>query len=697
MASLTAGFAKDLAACKQCSGWEKWGKIANKQDIVGSADSTTGGLPDAASSRSTASGTPRKDAWNDSEMRSVDVTPRRSETAEDSGLTPRLTPATSPRVTVGLSSNAVRSKRRNSKASFVETLGLNTNLDAELVGFEDVLEDSLVHSSLLGGDTQVSTINFVDSDDDLDDDQDDDEKIYDEYDFDNDKIAEMIQAGVDREKLTSVIEEAMAASLERKLKAKTMAPLGAVISSDNPYATGALQPGETTYDLAGHMTPGRMTPSESTAAPIDSQTVAERMRCAVESAKLRRRRSSATGKYADTIDEARRMAAMKRRASLNAHMGDCMQETISEAMRNANRRHRQSISKAAEILEDVGYDDSTQVTEIATKMNMIEVAMAEARRRHRRSIAEAVEQLQERPVGSTLNTSAQVFTPHAELCYPGDFQHNADCSQAFVPASAVSYPGDLQPKQGCNVNAEAFVPGCEAPCPGAFQQSACNTIGQAFAPVLAAAGCQQGSWNSQCQQGVQAFVPVAAVGGCQQGSWNSPCQEGWEASAPCLQARINQAITSAYQDHCYMEQQSYASYEGTSAHYDANYQCISEQHCAPVVGYCQDYQQNQETLGYDDSSYNQCSQAACMQMQSYHTCNDQDGSGWDQVPDGPHYSEVSSCAQTNMVGMYSQYNEQATSQYCHDPSFNQGAAWEMSAESWDGGNHMAACTAYAQY
>merc|ERR1719453_2898251 len=111
-----------------------------------------------------------------------------------------------------------------------------------------------------------------------DDDSDDD--IYDEYDFDHTKIAEMVKAGADREKLTTAIEDAMAAALERKLKEKTSAPTEEVISANNPFAIGAVQPGEWVYDVSGSMTPGRMTPTMDTANQadaVDQTLVAERM------------------------------------------------------------------------------------------------------------------------------------------------------------------------------------------------------------------------------------------------------------------------------------------------------------------------------------------------------------------------------------------------------------------------------------
>merc|ERR1719313_3187081 len=77
----------------------------------------------------------------------------------------------------------------------------------------------------------------------------------------------------------------------------------------------------------------------------------------MESAKMRRRRSSAARKAANAtvISEAMQQAAMKRRASLAARMGSgdgAIQESINQALQNAHRRHRHSIAKAVEQLKE---------------------------------------------------------------------------------------------------------------------------------------------------------------------------------------------------------------------------------------------------------------------------------------------------------------------------------------------------------
>jgi len=329
----------------------------------------------------------------------------------------------------------------------------------------------------------------------------------------------MLKAGAEREKITSAFEEAMAASLERKLKAKFAPPVKEIVSADNPYASGAVRPGEFIYDVSGHMTP-------PTGQAVDAvpQTVAARMQQAMMSAKLRQRRSSAARKEVNVITEAKKMAVMKRRASLASRMGaeqqsDNVHETISEAMRNAHRRHRQSISKAAEVVEDVGCGEDTPMSEVATKMQMVEVAMAEARRRHRRSIARAVEQLQEPPVGAMLSSSAEVFTP----------------------ASVASYPGDCPQNARLNISAEVFVPPSMTSYSGECQQNAC----------LSNEWIQQESGNAQCQQ-------------------------GWDTTMSPFQSQINQAVASAYQSHCLNEQQSYADYSNSGGHCNSGWQYSSE-------------------------------------------------------------------------------------------------------------------------
>jgi hypothetical protein len=324
-----------------------------------------------------------------------------------------MTPPTSARSAL-VKQLPLKSNRRSSRVSFVETLGINMDSDDDEDGFDDVLRDCMAASQESQNCEAIkSTVHLGESDSEVDDESDEDGDIYDEYDFDHTKISEMVKAGAQREQVTSAFEEAMAAALARKLKAKSAAPTKDIVSADNPYALGLIRPGETIRDISECMTPGRMTPTEET-ANVSSESVAERMKQAMESAKLRRRRSSAARKGVAVISEAKNAAAMRRRASLAARMGAGEQENvqcaITQAMQGARRRHRQSISKAAEVLEDGGYGENTQFDEVSAKMSLIEIAMAEARRRHRRSIAKAVEQLQEPPVAA-LNPSAEVYVP----------------------------------------------------------------------------------------------------------------------------------------------------------------------------------------------------------------------------------------------------------------------------------------------
>jgi len=196
--------------------------------------------------------------------------------------------------------------RRNSRVSFAKEWGLEVDNDSEVdMGLNSDSEDDVENKP-----TDASCTSFA-----LDDSDDSgcDDDLDDEYDFDHDKLVELVKTGADRIQLASVVEEAMASALERKLARKAGKEPREMATLAADLATKAED-----WDLDGHMTPpGQMTPTENsatTAAPVDD--VVEHAKAALASANARRRRSSAARKHLPHIAQAMEEAKERRRKSL---------------------------------------------------------------------------------------------------------------------------------------------------------------------------------------------------------------------------------------------------------------------------------------------------------------------------------------------------------------------------------------------
>lgn len=399
------------------------------------------------------------------------------------------------------SSKAPEEARRKSRVSFVKDFGLNLSDESEVdMGLESDAEETPMEPA-----GSVSTFALADSDE---DDSDSDDGLDDEYEFDHEKLADLVKAGADRAQLASVVEDAMAAALERKLARKNGEDLNDAAKLAAAAAEEAMCPGGEPWDLDGRMTPGQMTPpagDAATTASPDANDLAARCQQALATANARRHRSSALKKRDSVgagIARAMEEAKERRRKSLaKLNGGSEVQESISAAMQVASRRHRQSISKAADVLESAGYDeDDVDCSEATAKMRLVQQAMEDARRRHRRSIAEAVRALEGGPETSNLNADAKTFNP-----------------------------------------------------------STMNTNAQTFTPQGVGNGFEAQTQNYQWAQ-------ADSSGWCgQDSSWSGYSQDNWNCPSSSVQARITQAVSSSYQNYCQQEgcnEQGYTDYSG---------------------------------------------------------------------------------------------------------------------------------------
>eukprot|EP00930_Biecheleria_cincta_P050653 TRINITY_DN3583_c0_g1_i1.p1 TRINITY_DN3583_c0_g1~~TRINITY_DN3583_c0_g1_i1.p1 ORF type:complete len:574 (+),score=132.14 TRINITY_DN3583_c0_g1_i1:63-1784(+) len=265
------------------------------------------------------------------------------------------------------------------------------------------------------GASQLGTTNvFALADTDDEDDSDDDAELEDAYNFDPDMVATLLkQKQCTVAELTEKFQESMAQVLERRLMAQ-ICPDKGECNEDRPDCQG---------DVDGRMTPpealpGCMTPpvkTTTTCTSPDAQVVAEKLEKAQQEAMARcARRSSAVKR--DAIQEAMNKAVSMHRRSLTSKVSEKLEEgslasageKINIAMQNTHKRHRLSLSKAAETLDAAGLDDQDNAT-VSSQLQMVHKAMEEARRRHRRSIADAVQKV------TGISASAQPFEPVAGM------------------------------------------------------------------------------------------------------------------------------------------------------------------------------------------------------------------------------------------------------------------------------------------
>jgi len=494
-------------------------------------------------------------------------------------MTPREGASSQPKP--ALKKPASETARRNSRVSFVKDFGLNLRDESEDevdMGLQSDAEESPKNATA----GSCSTFALADTDSDS---SDSDDELDDEYDFDHEKLAELVKAGANRGQLASVVEEAMAAALERKLCQKKEEELKDVVTLATAKENNDMTEDGDCWELEGRMTPGQMTPVQqmtpgqmtppegNAAATVEcADDLAAKCQAAMASANARRRRSSALKKneaVSAGIANAMEEAKERRRKSLaKLNGGSDVQENIAAAMQNASRRHRQSISKAADVLGDAGFDeDGADCSEAAAKMRLVQQAMEDARRRHRRSIAEAVRALEEPAVTSKFSADATTFTPLLSAPVTSKFSADANTFTPLLSAEVSATP----------------------------QVAATGFGGQEWA---------QGDSSNWCSQ---------------DNTWGGQSADNWGVPTASFQQRIGQAVSSAYQNYTeqsYVDQYtdqgcngySQVSYDqqgcgqggyGQQMATNTNQQCYGQQGCG------QQMVVNNNEQGYGQQCYSQ--------------------------------------------------------------------------------------------
>lgn len=233
-------------------------------------------------------------------------------------------------------------------------------------------------------------------------DQEDDDKedicdIFDQYCFDLDRVALALKEGASLEELVQVFEEGFAESLEQRLPAALEAQRTASLARQcSTHITGEMNGPAMGEDVTGLMTP----PEGSEKARLNAADLVSCLRQSM----ARFRRSSVAD--CPTLMAAVNDASTRHRRSLAQAAIDLQRmpadpSRLRQSLVAANKHHRLSLIKAAEVLEAAGVgvgsssfpSDAAAATEVESQLQMVQRAMETARRRHRLSVVKAVEDL----------------------------------------------------------------------------------------------------------------------------------------------------------------------------------------------------------------------------------------------------------------------------------------------------------------
>lgn len=210
-----------------------------------------------------------------------------------------------------------------------------------------------------------------------DDDDDDEWDLEDAYNFDAEKIAELLQKGgeINEEELVETMQESMAEAMFLRMNLEDPD-----LEAERPDCSGTLD--------------GRMTPPAKDAKDFDAATPPDPKVLAEKLEMKDRRRSSISGRR--NINDAVKTNTARTRKSIACIAAEktasgADKATIELAAEKTTKRHRMSLCKAAETLDLAGLGDDAP-EEVQKKINMISKCLMVARGRHRMNVAAAVKE-----------------------------------------------------------------------------------------------------------------------------------------------------------------------------------------------------------------------------------------------------------------------------------------------------------------
>jgi len=285
-------------------------------------------------------------------------------------------------------------------------------------------EPSLGNDCASGGECFMFSMdmNAEDPDSEADDDGDD---LEDMFDFDPTRVAELMNKGAQVEEITEHLQTAYADALERRLGMHADEEQAGETATENENCCDdAERPQLEMGDLDALMTPEFVTPittPKGSAEKPAGECVAARARASLDdtcrSTQDRSRRSIAVQQRPSAAHRGsaaiKAMEAFGRRSIAQAQGEDkaLLESAVQDAVRRASVRHRRSVTKAVEVLEeaadalDVPFDKMSE-EQMDSKVELIQEAMDEAYRRHRRNITDAVGDAVARGGTETCNAEA---------------------------------------------------------------------------------------------------------------------------------------------------------------------------------------------------------------------------------------------------------------------------------------------------
>jgi hypothetical protein len=226
--------------------------------------------------------------------------------------------------------------------------------------------------------------------------------LEDMFDFDPEKLAALMNNGANMDELTEHLQDAYADALERRLIAdKTgSAAEDAEDDADRPHMGDS--PLMTPEQVTPVVSPTGTSFGDATCCVAGAQKALDDT-CRREHDRSRRsmavqRRSSATQRGAVAVKAmeafGRRSLAQAQAAGADLEGVEALQGAVQSAVRRVSLRHRRSVTKAVEVLEEVAEStdlplDKWSDEQMDEKVELIQTAMEEAYKRHRRSIVAA--------------------------------------------------------------------------------------------------------------------------------------------------------------------------------------------------------------------------------------------------------------------------------------------------------------------
>jgi len=194
-------------------------------------------------------------------------------------------------------------------------------------------------------------------------DEDDGADLQNLFSFDPDQVAEALKRGATLDELVQSIEDAMAQRLEQRLADFRGEPTGL----GTPPRMGDLT--------------GLMTPPDSTPKPLNQADLSARLaKC--------RRSSVVMAAVNEASTRHRHSLVQVVAAGLTGAPSDPAK--LRQSLVMANRLHRLSLVRAAEVLEAAGVEDRHASVELQQQLELVQQAVKAAQRRHRLSVVRAV-------------------------------------------------------------------------------------------------------------------------------------------------------------------------------------------------------------------------------------------------------------------------------------------------------------------